>query len=330
MADDGRQLRDATLRQLRALAAVAESGSYTAAAGEIGVTQPAISLQIQTLQDRIGLPLFERANGRLIATEAGAMLAATSHEIEEILTETGRQLAAMRAGQGGQVAIGAVSTAKYFVPFAISAFQQAHPDIEIRLVIGNREEIIGLVRSNKLDIAIIGRPPDDIVLESQKLGDHPHVIICAPQHRLAARARVALADLADATFLVREPGSGTRTLMERHFAEHGLCARIGMEIASNETIKQAVMAGLGIAFISAHVIAAEVADRRLAIVPVEGLPLLREWFVIRRPERALLPAAARMYGFLAGQGSRHLPELPIPVRQRSRQRQTSGRIRLLR
>lgn len=310
MADDGRDLRDATLRQLRALSAVLRCGSYTGAAAETGVTQPAVSLQIQTLQDRTGLPLFERLNGRLIATEAGALLDALSQEIETIMLDAGRQLAAMRAGQGGRVAIGAVSTAKYFVPFAISAFQQAHPDIEVRLVIGNREDILGLVRGSKLDLAITGRPPEDIVLESQKLGDHPHVIICPPRHRLAALDRVSGADLAGETFLVREPGSGTRTLMERHFAERRLPARIGMEISSNETIKQAVMAGLGIAFISGHVVAAEVADRRLAIVKVDGLPLLREWFVVRRPERALLPAAARMFAFLSEQGHRHLPDLP--------------------
>lgn len=310
MTDDGRHLRDATLRQLRALSAVARCGSYTAAAVEIGVTQPAISLQIQTLQERTGLTLFERANGRLIATEAGALLSAVSQDIELILIETERRLSAMRAGQGGQVSIGAVSTAKYFVPFAISAFQQAHPSIEVRLIIGNREEILGLVRSNKLDLAIIGRPPDDIVLESRKLGDHPHVIICAPRHRLAGLTTVTVADLAGETFLVREQGSGTRTLMERYFEQRNLSARIGMEIASNETIKQAVMAGLGIAFISGHVVAAEVTDRRIVIARVEGLPLLREWFVIRRPERALLPAAARVYTFLAEQGRRHLPELP--------------------
>lgn len=310
MSNDGRHLRDATLRQLRALAIVARSGSYTAAATSIGVTQPAVSLQIQTLQERLGLRLFERANGRLVPTQAGALLVVLSQHIETLVVETERQLAAMRAGQGGQVSIGAVSTAKYFVPFIISAFQEAHPNIEVRLVIGNRGEVLSLIRSNQLDLAIMGRPPDDLILESQKLGDHPHVIICAPGHRLAGMGSVSVAALGGETFLVREPGSGTRTLMERYFIEHQLAARIGMEIASNETIKQAVMAGLGMAFISGHVIAAEVADRRIAVVKVKGLPLLREWFVIRRPERALLPAAARMYTFLSEQGRRHLPELP--------------------
>lgn len=310
MTNEGRHLRDATLRQLRALSVVARSGSYTAAAASIGVTQPAVSLQIQTLQERLGLPLFERANGRLVPTEAGNLLAALSQSIETLVAETERQLAAMRAGQGGQVSIGAVSTAKYFVPFIISAFQQAHPNIEVRLVIGNRGEVLSLIRSNQLDLAIMGRPPDDLILESQTLGNHPHVIICAPGHHLAGKASVDVATLGAETFLVREPGSGTRTLMERYFADHGLLPRIGMEIASNETIKQAVMAGLGMAFISGHVIAAEVADRRIAIVKVEGLPLLREWFVIRRPERALLPAAARMFAFLSEQGRRHLPDLP--------------------
>ena len=311
MSDGDRHLSDISLRQLRALAAVLRSGSYTAAAIELGVTQPAVSLQLQTLQERTGLPLLERLNGRLRPTEAGLLLDVMSAKIEALFGETGRQLAAIRSGQGGKVSIGAVSTAKYFVPFAISAFQAAHPDIEVRLTIGNRGEILNLIRHNRLDVAIIGRPPDDIVLESQTMGEHPHVIIGAPGHRLAGRRGVPVELLSEETFLVRESGSGTRTLMERYFAGRGFQARIGMEIASNETIKQAVMAGLGIAFLSAHVIAAEVSDGRLAVLAVEGLPLLREWYVIRQPERAILPAAALIYAFLAREGQGYLPRLEL-------------------
>ena len=300
-------LRDTTLRQFRALSFVADTGSFTAAAAALGVTQPAVTSQIQALEAHVGLKLLERSAGRMRLTDAGAEVRALHAIIGEALGASGQRLEAMRTGVGGHVAIGAVSTAKYFVPFAIAGLRRAHPGIEIALVIGNRGEVLARLRQNELDLAVIGRPPDDMALERQSLGENPHVIIAAPGHALAGRAGLDARDLGEETFLLREPGSGTRGLMERFFKEGGLNPRIGMEITSNETIKQAVMAGLGIAFISAHCVAAERADGRLAALSVAGLPLMREWFVVRRPERPLLPATRLVFAFLAREGRRFLP-----------------------
>ncbi|MCG8441404.1 MAG: LysR substrate-binding domain-containing protein, partial [Caulobacterales bacterium] len=141
--------------------------------------------------------------------------------------------------------------------------------------------------------------------------DHPHIIIAPPDHRFAARKRLTFADLASETFLLREPGSGTRALLERLLADAGIEPRVGMEIGSNETIKQAVMAGIGIAFLSAHTVAREIADERLAMLPVRGTPIVRQWILVKLAERRLLPAPYALWRFLAANGAKFLPETTL-------------------
>jgi LysR family transcriptional regulator for metE and metH len=302
-------LHDLTLRQLRAVAAVARSRSVTGAAEQLHLTQPAVTLQLKNLQERCGLPLFQRTAKGMIATEAGEMLLLFGERIETALADCSAALDKLKGLSGGCVSIGVVSTAKYFAPFAISAFSKTHPGIDVRLLVGNRGEIIQALADFSLDVAIIGRPPPELQLERVLIGDHPHVIIAPPDHGLASMPTLAVAAMSDETFLIREPGSGTRALMERMFDEAGVKPRIGMEIASNETIKQAVMAGLGIAFLSAHTVAQELADGRLISLPVEGLPLIRHWYVARLTDKTLLPAAEALVHFLSNEAVRFLPAL---------------------
>jgi LysR family transcriptional regulator for metE and metH len=240
-------------------------------------------------------------------TEGGRELLAAGARIEAALGECGEALEALAGMDGGRVSVGVVSTAKYFAPRALAAFAKAHPNVEIRLQVGNRAETISALRSFDLDFAVTGRPPGDFEVEKDVIGDHPHIIVGPPDHALARRKRIALADLGKEAFLVREQGSGTRLLMQRLFAEAGLSPEIGMEIGSNETIKQAVMAGLGIAFISAHTVSAEIEDGRLAALNVNGLPVVRQWFVVKQREKRLLPAAQALWSFLATSGVRFLP-----------------------
>jgi LysR family transcriptional regulator for metE and metH len=166
------------------------------------------------------------------------------------------------------------------------------------------------LRDYSLDLAISGRPPADLDLDKRLIGDHPHVVIGPAHHPLAKFHHVDLRTLVNETFIIREPGSGTRILMENLFREIGLTPRIGMEISSNETIKQAVMAGLGIAFISAHTVAGEIEDGRLAVLHIEGLPLVRQWYVVRRADKALLPPAEALMDFLGVEAARFLPVVP--------------------
>jgi LysR family transcriptional regulator, low CO2-responsive transcriptional regulator len=300
--------RDLTIRQLRALAAVQAAGSVTSAAGRLHLTQPAVTLQIRNLQELAGLPLIQRTGDGMILTDAGRSVLALTERVEAALLDCEQTLDMIAGRSGGRVSIGAVSTAKYFVPFAIAAFSRRFPTVDVSLRIGNREDIREALRGYDLDIAIMGRPPEDLQVEMRLLGKHPHVIIAAAGHPLAARRKpVTLAELASEVFITREVGSGTRMLMQGFFQKNELQPTIGMEMDSNETIKQAVIAGLGIAFISQHTVSHELAERRLVALKVPGLPLIRQWHAIRRADKILLPPAQAMLDFLGKEGARYLP-----------------------
>ncbi len=300
-------LKNLTLRQLRVLAATINSGSQAAAAQRLGVTQPAVALQLQNLQELAGLALLQRTDKGMIPTDAGRELLALNGRIALALDDCIQVLETIKGATGGRVAIGAVSTAKYFVPAAIGAFARRYPDIELKLTIGNRSEIMQGLRDFSLDVAITGRPPDDMELEKRLIGDHPNIIIAPADHPLAGRKGLELKDLAGEFFLMREPGSGTRLLMQQLVEEAGFRPKIGMEIDSNETIKQAVMAGLGIAFISAHTVASEIQHGRLAALDVVGLPVIRQWFVLRRVDKHLLPPGLALLEFLSREAAQFLP-----------------------
>jgi LysR family transcriptional regulator, low CO2-responsive transcriptional regulator len=284
--------RRTSLRQLRALGAVAGTGGVTAAAAQLSLTPPAVAQQLKLLEDALGgVPLLERTPAGMRPTEAGQEALAALGRIEAALADCAAAIEALRGMEGGRVAVGVTSTAKYFAPFALAAFQRAHPGVEMRLSVGNRQQVVAALEGFELDVAVMGYPPDHFPVERAVLGPHPHLIIAPPGHPLARRRAIPLGTLAGETFLLREPGSGTRDLMRRLFGAEIDGPR--MEIGSNETIKQAVMAGMGIALLSAHTIAAELRDGRLAVLDVAGLP-----------------AAQAMWDHLARHGAAFLPALP--------------------
>lgn len=310
------KMRNVTLRQLRAVAAIARTGKVLTAADVLGVTPPAVTLQLKQLEDWLGLPLFERTREGMRPTAAGKQLVDCAHRIDAELSSCSEALKTIRGLKGGTVAVGVVSTAKYFAPAALAAFRRLHPEVELQLVVGNREDTIRSLAALDFDLMIMGRPPENIEVKKAVLGEHPHVIIASPLHRLARVEKIAIAELASESFLQREQGSGTRVLMERIFAEAGVHAPMGMEISSNETIKQAVMADLGIAFISAHTVAAEVEMNRLVILDVVGLPIVRQWQIVRHADKRLMPSAAALWEFLEREGHTFLPS-PAGVWNRS-------------
>lgn len=301
-----------TLRQLRLVALAAASGSYAKAAQDMGLSPPAVTAQMKALEEDIGVPVFERVDGRLRPTAAGQELLSAQERIARALSEAEQAIAALKSPERGSVVVGVVSTAKYFAPMALAAFRRRRPEIELKLIIGNREDIIRGMVSLDFDVAIMGRPPTALEAETRLIGDHPHIVVAPVDHPLfKRRKRITPADLARESLLVREPGSGTRMLMERVFEEAGAPnPPIAMEIGSNETIKQSVMAGLGLAFISAHTVAAEVADGRLRVLEVEGLPVVRQWLAVRARDKRLMPAGQALMDFLAREGASFLPQLP--------------------
>ena len=303
-------LSRATLRQLRALVAILRTGSTKAAAAALHVTPPAITLQLRDLEAMAGAPLIERRPNGVQPTAIGAELLAAAEKMEATLAETAEAIEAIKGLRRGTVSVGVIDTAQYFAPMALAAFVRDHPEIEMRLSIGNRKATIQALTDFEFDFAIMGRPPQDLKVDHAEIGEHPHVIIVPPDHPLAGKQRMPLSDLADQTFLLREHGSGTRTIIDHLFLNAGLNLKAGMEIASNETIKQAVIAGIGIALLSAHTVAAEIADGRLKTLDVEGLPILRTWYLVKRSDKRLLPAAGAMWTFLSAHARDFLPSLP--------------------
>jgi DNA-binding transcriptional LysR family regulator len=296
-------MRHATLRQLRVFSTVARTLSFSAAARELHLTQPAVSIQVKQLEGHAGLPLFEQIGKKVFLTEAGRELARYAAGVTDLLREAEDTLAALRGVRGGVLKIGVVSTAKYFAPTLLAEFTRAHPDVRIKLAVSNREDVVASLASNEVDVAIMGRPPRELATADEPFASHPHAIIAAPDHPLAAKRRIPLARLAGEHFLIREPGSGTRGSMERVFADHGLAIAASMEMSSNETIKQAVMAGMGVSFLSLHTVGLELEAKRLVILDVAGLPVVRQWHVIHLRDKRLSPAARLFRDFLLERGA---------------------------
>jgi LysR family transcriptional regulator, low CO2-responsive transcriptional regulator len=303
-------LRRVTLKQLRALAAVARTGTLSAAARDAGVTPQAVALQLHLLEESLGLPLLERGSAGSRPTEAGREALRAAARIETELAGCVQAIQALQGMDAGSISVGVVSTAKYFAPRALAAFTRAHPGVELRVGVGNRGEMLAGLDGFDLDLVVMGRPPDGAAMEHAVIGDHPHVIIAAPAHPLARQRDVPLAALAGETFLLREPGSGTRMLMQRLFGTNMPVRRI--EMGTNETIKQAVMAEMGIALLSAHTIAAEVEAGRIAVLDVQGMPMVRRWYAVRRQDKRLLPAARALWDHLVRDGARFLPDAGSP------------------
>ena len=303
-------MRNLTLRQLRSVQAIDQHRTIAAAARHIGLTAPAVTLQVKQIEDDFGLPIFDRTSEGMRLTAAGHAALAAANDIETTLRALANEIDAIKGVRSGLIRLGVVSTAKYFAPRLIAGFRKEYPDIDIKLTVGNRSEIVADLRSYRLDIALMGRAPTEFAVDSVVFGDHPLVMISAPDHPLVDARSIRRERLLQETILIREQGSGTRSSLEVFFADHpGAMEARTSEMGSNETIKQAVMAGLGIAFISAHTIEFEVEMKRLAVLDVAGLPIRRQWFAVCRRERVTAPADLAFKTFLTKQGAALLPNL---------------------
>ena len=305
-------MHNVTFRQLETVREVGRCGTMIKAAQALCVTPAALTSRVKLLEEDLGLQVFERFEGRLRLTEAGKEVVAAAARVDNVIADLVDTLQGKNGMLGGRIRIGVVSTAKYFAPRLIAAFMTQHPKIDLRLSIGNRRDIISLLSDYEIDIALMGRPPEDFSVKNEPIGPHPHVIIAAPDHPLTRKARISKTELASQNFIVREQGSGTRSMFDFFFS--GLAMRshkVRFEIDSNETIKQAVMAGLGISLISAHTIEAELASGRLVILKMEGLPIMRKWFAIHRSDRVLSPPGRAMWTFMVKRGNDFLPQVGV-------------------
>ncbi len=310
-------MRGVTIRQLQIFAVAAGHLSFARTSEQLHLTQAGVSLQIKQLEEMAGFALFERRGRKVALTEAGEVLLRYAQRILDALKDADAALSALKGLTGGRIRVGVVSTAKYFAPALLARFQKRYGGVRVSLSVNNREVIVRELERDEIDIAIMGQPPQRLATEAVAIADHPLVIIAAPGHPLAGVRRIPLAALGGETFLVREQGSGTRSSMERFFAARGFEPRIGNEMSSNETIKQAVMAGMGLALISRHTIGLELQARRLAVLDVVGLPLMRRWYVVRRAGRFVSPAAGAFVDFVVASAPALLAELHPPAAKAS-------------
>jgi LysR family transcriptional regulator, low CO2-responsive transcriptional regulator len=287
-----------TLRQLQVFEKVANHLNYSRAAEQLYLSQPAVSMQIKQLEGHIGLPLFEQMGKKVFLTEAGRELFHYARSIAQQLAEMEAVFGEMKGLEQGKLTLSVVNTANYFTPQLLAKFCQRHPNINVILQVANRDAVLKQLADNSTDLAIMGQPPDGKDLSAESFLDNPLVVIAAPNHPLAKLKRVKFARLAEETFLSREQGSGTRSAMERVFAQHKIQPHISMEMETNEAIKQAVQAGMGLGILSLHSIELELETKRLAMLNVEHFPLLRHWFVAHRSNKRLSSAALAFKEFL--------------------------------
>ncbi|MFT4151325.1 MAG: LysR family transcriptional regulator [Paracoccaceae bacterium] len=301
-----------TLRQLRALVAVAETGSITGAAERMGLSPPAVHAQIRNLETALAVPLIERVSigtGSRPTAEAHLVLEA-SRRVDIALQVCVTQIAALKAGHAGRVTLGVVSTAKYFAPRLVARLKSLCPGVEVSLREANREGIVSDLERRSIDLAIMGRPPRQPEVAATAVGPHPHGLIAPPDHPLARRP-VTVDDLIDQPMISREEGSGTRILMTRYLDSQAEGRVFDLTVmGSNETIKQAVMAGLGLAFLSLHTVTEELRQGRLVTLAAPGLPLIRQWFLVHPVSDRLSPAAATIHDTILSLDGSFLPALP--------------------
>ena len=295
-----------TLRQLQVFEKVASHLNYSRAAEELYLSQPAVSMQIKQLEVNIGLPLFEQMGKKIFLTEAGRELFHYSRNIAQQLAEVEAMFDEMKGLGQGRLTLSVVNTANYFTPRLLAEFCRRYPNINVILQVANRDAVLKQLAGNSTDLAIMGQPPGGLDIVAESFMDNPLVVIAAPNHPLARLKRVKFARLAQETFLSREPGSGTRSAMERVFAEHQIQPHISMEMETNEAIKQAVQAGMGLGILSLHSIELELETKRLAMLNVEHFPLLRHWFVAHRSSKRLSSAALAFKEFLLGAADRRV------------------------
>lgn len=290
-----------TLRQLQVFDAVARHLNFSRAARELHLTQPAVSMQVKQLEGQAGLPLFEQVGRRLYLTEAGHALRHQTQAIQRLVEETSQTLAALKGVNQGTLDITLISTAKYFAPSYLARFCAPYPGVRLKLTVCNRAALLQRLMDNETDLAIMGHPPEGIGIVAESFARNPHAIIAPPDHPLARARRIPWRRLASENFLIREPGSGTRLLMERVFRAHGMSVNATMEISSDETIKQAAMAGMGLAFLSLNTVELERQTGRLVVLDVIGTPVMRDWYIVHRKDKRLPPVASAFREFLLSQ-----------------------------
>ena len=292
-----------TLHQLRVFEVVARGGSFTRAAEQLHLAQPTVSIQVRQLAEAVGMPLFEQIGKKIFLTDAGRALQDSSGELFDVWERFEMRVADLQGMKKGTLRLSTVTTAKYFVPRLLGPFCKRHPEIDVRLEVGNRSSIVERLARNEDDLYIMGMPPRQMDIVKHPFMENPLVVIAPVDHPLAGRRRIPLARLAGEPFLLREPGSGTRMAGDRFLRDRTMRLDVKMELGSNEAIKQAVAGGLGLALLSLHALGPEATAGSLAVLDVQGFPIRRSWYTVYPAGKRLSVVAHAFHEYLKEQGA---------------------------
>ncbi|MGD8999814.1 MAG: LysR substrate-binding domain-containing protein [Granulosicoccaceae bacterium] len=288
-------IRHATLRQLQVFEAIVRLGSFTRAAEELFLTQPTVSMQIRKLTDAIGLPLFEHVGRNVEPTEAGRELYSACRSMFETLANLEMKVADLKGMKRGRLRMGVITTAKYLAPEILGEFSRLYPGIDLALKVTNRERIITRMHDNEDDLYIMGQAPEEeLDVEAYPFAPNPLVVMAPRDHPLVGKKNISLEEVAKEPFIIREPGSGIRDATLRIFEAKGLRPNVRMELGSNEAIKHAVVGGLGLSVLSLHTLTLEGVNGPVAILDVEGFPIMRQWYIVY-PKGKELSLVARTF-----------------------------------
>jgi DNA-binding transcriptional LysR family regulator len=291
-----------TFRQLEIFEAIARLSSFTRASEELYLTQPTVSMQMKKLTDTVGAPLVEQVGKKVSLTEDGRELAQATREIFAILDRYTMSVAQRRGLEKGKLNLMAITTASYFAPRLLGEFSKLHPGIDVSLRVTNKEQVLASMADNLDDLYLLGTPPKEIDVVAKPIMDNPIVVLAAPDHPLAGKKGLTLKRLAQEPWVMREAGSGTRTAIEGLFAAQGLTIRPRLELGSNEAIKQAILAGLGISALSCHALTLH-QPGQFAVLEVAGFPIQRHWYAVYPAGRQISVVARAFLDFLLGQRS---------------------------
>ena len=287
-----------TFRQLRLFAELAEQLSISGVARSFHVTQPTVSMQMRELTEEIGLPLYEVIGKKIFLTQAGEELAKTARTLADEWSSFGQHIDSLKGYQRGRLRVAVVSTAKYFVPRLLGTFCRDFPEIDIALEVQNRDGVLQRLRDNRDDIYIMSAPPKDIDVVQQVFLPNPLVVIAPLSHPLAKRKRIALENLSQERFILREKGSGTRLACDQHFSAQGFTPLVRLELGSNEAIKQAVAGEMGLAILSAHALGEHLVDQSLTVLKVSSFPVHSSWYIVYLKGKRLSPVATSFLEYL--------------------------------
>lgn len=306
-----RYLKHGSLSHLVVFEACARLGSFTRAGEELHMAQPTVSTQVRKLSDSVGLPLFEQIGRRVYLTEAGRYLYEASVEIFRTVENLEQSLESLRGLNAGRLRLAVSTTGKYFAPRLLSAFVQRYKGIDVSLEIHNRRVLIDRLLANQDDLYIFAHPPSELNVVHQAIMPNPMVFFASASHPLAKEKHISLQRIAQEPFLMREAGSGTRRVVDEIFANAGLEPRVRMELSANESIKQAILAGLGISFMSRYTLGLDTDHIELATLDVQGFPLESQWFFVYPVGKEISVVARTFMDFVRAEAktlvSDHLP-----------------------